>query len=114
AAPVPVRPETLSEPFSQADGMDKVSRTVLADYLTLIEADLFAVLGVGRDADDAAIAAAYEARMQRYSLTRLPQTAATDVRAKAKELLMRLLDAYETLSDPDSREMYLLELEMED
>ncbi|MCO4772974.1 MAG: response regulator, partial [Deltaproteobacteria bacterium] len=46
AAPVPVRPETLSEPFSQADGMDKVSRTVLADYLTLIEADLFAVLGV--------------------------------------------------------------------
>ena len=41
--------------------------------------------------------------MLRYSLTRLPASAGSDVRAKAKELLVRLLDAFETLSDPRRR-----------
>jgi len=109
--PRPVEPETLSAPFSVAPDLDAVSRDVLADYLLLMEADCFEVLGVTREANGTEIAKAYDARMRRYSLARLPQTASTDVRTKAKELLMRLLDAYETLSDPDARAMYMLELD---
>ncbi len=111
--PPPTLPRTLSEPFAQAPGTDAASREVLADYLALMEADCFTLLDVSREATDAEIAAAYEARMRRYSLTRLPPTASTDVRAKAKELLVRMLDAYETLSDPASRAMYLLEIEVD-
>ncbi len=109
--PRPVEPPTLSGPFATAPDLDEASRDILADYLRLMEADCFAVLGVTRDASATDIAKAYDARMRRYSLARLPQTASTDVRTKAKELLMRLLDAYETLSDPDARAMYLLELD---
>ena len=109
--PRPVRPQRLSEPFSQPDGMDRPSQDILSDYLSLIEADCFAVLGVDRTATFEDISAAYQDRMKRYALTRLPQTASTDVRQKAKELLMRALDAYETLSDPGSRAMYELELD---
>jgi DnaJ-class molecular chaperone len=94
--------------------MDNASRDVLLNYLTLMEADFFSILGVDRDTSNAEVAAAYEDRMQRYSLTRLPPTASTDVRTKAKELLVRLLDAYEILSDPATRGMYLLELEVGD
>jgi curved DNA-binding protein CbpA len=92
--------------------MDRASRDVLHDYLTLMEADFFTVLGLEQTASPTEIAAAYEDRMRRYRLTRLPPAASTDVRAKAKELLVRLLDAYETLSDTATREMYLLELEV--
>jgi len=107
--PRPAPPATLSAPFAQAPGMDAASREVLSDYLTLMEANCFDLLGVALDASPEAIAVAYDERMRRYSLTRLPPTASTDVRAKAKELLVRLLDAYETLSDPDSMDMYMLE-----
>ena len=91
--------------------MDRPSQDILSDYLSLIEADCFAVLGVDRTATFEDISAAYQDRMKRYALTRLPQTASTDVRQKAKELLMRALDAYETLSDPGSRAIYELELD---
>ncbi len=110
--PRPVRPERLSEPFSEPHGTDRPSQDILSDYLSLIKADCFAILGVDRTATVEDIGAAYQERMTRYALTRLPPTASTDVRQKAKELLMRALDAYETLSDPGSRATYELELDM--
>lgn len=112
--PRPEAPPSVSEPFARDDWMDNASRDVLLNYLALMEADFFSILGVDRDTSNAEVTAAYEDRMQRYSLTRLPPTASTDVRTKAKELLVRLLDAYEILSDPATREMYLLELEAGD
>lgn len=98
--------EDSLEPFATEDGLDEASRTIVKDYLSLMEADAYTLLAVPRDASPEAIDASYEARMRRYSLTRLPPSAATTVRAKAKELLMRLLDAYETLSDPQRRQAY--------
>ncbi len=105
--PIPVRsPATLSEPVMRAAVMDKASRVILSDYLSLMESDFYGVLGLNRQASRARINAAYEERMLRYSLTRLPASAGSDVRAKAKELLVRLLDAFETLSDPRRRLEY--------
>jgi len=86
--------------------MDKTSRAILSDYLSLMETDFYGVLGLSRGATRGQINAAYEERMLRYSLTRLPASASSDVRAKAKELLVRLLDAFETLSDPARRAAY--------
>jgi len=105
--PIPVRsPPTLSEPVMRAATMDKTSRAILSDYLSLMETDFYGVLGLSRGATRGQINAAYEERMLRYSLTRLPASASSDVRAKAKELLVRLLDAFETLSDPARRAAY--------
>jgi len=117
AEPTHLSQATYGEPGSPMGdrgtaAMDSASRDVLHDYLTLMEADFFTVLGLEQTASPTEIAAAYEDRMRRYRLTRLPPAASTDVRAKAKELLVRLLDAYETLSDTATREMYLLELEV--
>lgn len=105
--PIPVEsPRTLSEPVMRAAVMDKTSRAILSDYLSLMEADFYGVLGLTQGATRGQINAAYEERMLRYSLTRLPASAGSDVRAKAKELLVRLLDAFETLSDPTRRREY--------
>ena len=105
--PVPIQaPRTLSEPVMRAATMDATSRAILSDYLTVMEADFYGVLGLTRQATRGQINAAYEERMLRYSLTRLPASAGSDVRAKAKELLVRLLDAFETLADPRRRQAY--------
>ncbi len=105
--PIPLNsPATLSEPIMRAAVMDSASRVVLSDYLRVMESDFYGVLGLDRNATRGQINAAYEERMLRYSLTRLPASAGSDVRAKAKELLVRLLDAFETLSDGPRRQAY--------
>jgi DNA-binding response OmpR family regulator len=87
-------------------GSDDPSRAVLAAYVTTMEADYFQALGVGRSASPAEILAGYQRMSAKFSLSRLPAAAASDVRTKAKELLIRLLEAYETLSDPERRAEY--------
>lgn len=62
--------------------------------------DYYAVLGVGRDADDSTIKKAYRKLAKKYH----PDTSAGN--AQAEEKFKEVTEAYEILSDPEKRKLY--------
>lgn len=62
--------------------------------------DYYAVLGVGRDADDNAIKKAYRKLAKKYH----PDT--SDGNKQAEEKFKEVTEAYEILSDPEKRKLY--------
>jgi CheY-like chemotaxis protein/tetratricopeptide (TPR) repeat protein len=69
----------------------------------------FEVLGVAEDADDAAVREAYERLAQLAHPDRV-SACGEAVRELAEQVFARLVEAYETLSDPRRRQIYRLEL----
>jgi len=100
-APVPA-----PEPPPEEDGLTDRARAILQDYLSLLGSDHYAILGVPKDAQREAIDAAYQERLARYRLSTLGRDVGTEIRNKAKELLVRTVDAYETLAEPSKRLAY--------
>ena len=84
---------------------------ILRDYTTRIDLDHYAFLGVDDDASDEQIEAAYQALAPRYRLRNLSDDVQGDTRRKAKELLSRLVRAYDELSQPTRRVAYDARLE---
>ena len=79
---------------------------ILRDYVTRIDLDHYAFLEVDDDASAQQIEAAYSALAPRYRLRNLADDVQGDTRRKAKELLSRLVRAYDELSRPERRAAY--------
>ena len=84
---------------------------ILRDYTTRIDLDHYAFLGVDDEASERQIEAAYQALAPRYRLRNLADDIQGDTRRKAKELLSRLVRAYDELSQPGRRAAYDARLE---
>jgi CheY-like chemotaxis protein len=93
-----------------APDLDDPEVRIIHDYVSKMDRDHYAFLGVGRDASLVAINEAYERLAPFYRPGRPGDRIQGDVRRKAKELLSRLGRAWKVLSDPDQRQTYDREL----
>jgi CheY-like chemotaxis protein len=82
---------------------DPLVEQVLARYLSTRGADLFAVLDVPRDADDAAIEAAFLDLSRAFHPDRFADHPDPEVRLRAKEVFVKGGQAFGVLSDPAAR-----------
>ncbi len=89
-----------------AEDEDNPEARVALDYVTRMELDHYAFLGVARDADPQEIDAAYGALAPHYRLRNLGTEMHPDTRRQAKELLTKLVEAFGELSDPIARRLY--------
>src|SRR5690349_6634532 len=67
--------------------------------------NIYELLGVAHNADQASIEAAYQQRLAEYRLDQ-PETIAPELRQLAEEQQRKLEQAYQTLSDPERRQRY--------
>jgi len=100
---IPAVPATSAEATSED--------LVLRDYTTRIDLDHYAFLSIDDDASQEQIEAAYQALAPRYRLRNLSPDVQGDTRSKAKQLLSRLVRAYDELSQPARRASYDARLE---
>jgi curved DNA-binding protein CbpA len=84
---------------------------ILRDYVTRIDLDHYGFLQVDDDATGEQIEAAYSALAPRYRLRNLADDVQGDTRRKAKELLTRLVRAFDELGQPERRAAYDVRLE---
>ncbi|MCO4772209.1 MAG: response regulator [Deltaproteobacteria bacterium] len=85
---------------------DTPEARVARDYVTRMELDHYAFLGVERHASAQAIDSAYQDLAPRYRLRNLGTEMHSDTRRQAKELLTKLVEAFGELSDPRLRRRY--------
>jgi len=97
-----LRKATAPVPSSPADH----AALIVRDYVTRMDQDHYGFLSVETDASMEEIDAAYGALAPRYRLRNLDADVGGDVRRKAKELLARLVQAFDELSDPARRRTY--------
>ena len=79
---------------------------VARDYVTRMELDHYAFLSVPREASTATIDEAYQSLAPHYRLRNLGGETHPDTRRQAKELLSKLVEAFEELSNPVTRRRY--------
>ncbi len=92
---------------SPSVGADDTPVALIArDYVTRMELDHYAFLGVDRDATAEQIDAAYRERAPAYRLRNLGVEVQGETRRQAKELLARLVEAFGELSEPARRVRY--------
>jgi|GEM_PF-1510600 len=104
--PVRGRPPSLVVDTSpEIEILGDRARELLRDYLWLVDADCYRVLDVPHHANDVEIEAAWKGRAARWRAVALSEEPAR-VRVKATELLERLADARDLLTDPARRERY--------
>lgn len=90
---------------------DPVGERVLARYLAARGGDHYTVLGLTRGADEQAIEAAYLEMSRSYHPDRFIDHPDPDVRMRAKEVFIKVGQAFGVLSDPRQREAYRRRLE---
>ena len=104
-------PEDPSPPSaSPEDDADPPEARVARDYVTKMELDHYAFLGVPRTASSRELDAAYQRLAPRYRLQNLGAELQPDTRRQAKELLTKLVEAFGELSEPHRRRTYDQEL----
>ena len=79
---------------------------IIHDYVSKMDQDHYAFLGVTRDATGADIDQAYERLAPAYRPAKLGSRIQGDTRRKAKELLARLVRAWSVLADVTQRQAY--------
>jgi hypothetical protein len=79
---------------------------IVRDYVTRMELNHYGFLGVAQDASSEQIDEAYTNLAPRYRIQNLSEEIQGDVRRKAKELLSRLVRAFDELSTPTRRTAY--------
>lgn len=79
---------------------------IARDYVTRMELDHYAFLGVPREATTEEVDAAYRELAPSYRLRNLGVDVQGETRRQAKELLSRLVQAFNELSDPIRRKRY--------
>jgi curved DNA-binding protein CbpA len=87
------------------DDWEEWAARILRAYRALDGADYYAVLGVPRDADEAAIRRAYYGRATQLHPDRLVG-APEPGRSQATSIFKRVAEAYQTLGDPELRRIY--------
>lgn len=103
-------PEVEEElPVEAADG--KGPEDILAAYMEIKSLDLFAVLGVGRDAGDEEVEGAYRRRLSEFDREKFQKNLPAEAEAKLEEINTRLIRAYESLKTAARRKGYLAQLE---
>ena len=95
AAARPVSPEAVA-----------LRKDITVLHASLGERDHYGMLGLERDAALAAVKRAYFAAAKRFHPDALGALGLGDVRAQAPEVFARIVQAYETLSDPARRRDY--------
>lgn len=108
----PVRPRTASADASAAGGgagAAALRDELLALHARLAELDHYALLGVARDADLAAIRRAYTLAAKRFHPDALASQGLAELRDVASAVFARIARAWATLSDPESRRRYDVE-----
>lgn len=85
---------------------DTAEARIARDYVSRLELDHYGFLDIESDATPEAIEDAYEALAPSYRLRNLGAEIHDDTRRQAKELLARLMTAYQTLMDPKARAAY--------
>lgn len=109
AAEAKVPPAAPAAPKTGVDD-DPPEARVARDYVTRMELDHYAFLGVPRTASSEELDAAYQRLAPRYRLQNLGSELQPDTRRQAKELLTKLVEAFGELSDPGRRRVYDQEL----
>jgi curved DNA-binding protein CbpA len=85
---------------------DSLRAEILDRHARLSDLDHYALLGVPRDADAAAIKRAYFGAAKRYHPDALARLGLGDVRSAAEALFARIAKAHAVLSDPRERQRY--------
>lgn len=84
----------------------ELERELLDVYQHLEERTYYELLGVGRDATPDALKAAYLERVKRCHPDRAVRLGLAEHREKLEAILLRVREAFETLSDPAARAKY--------
>jgi len=101
------RSAASSKPDTEKDDeLEALRREVRERHQRLGETDHYAVLGVERDADPAAVKRAYFAAAKRFHPDALASLGLGDLRPQATEVFAAIATAYDTLSDPRRRREY--------
>jgi curved DNA-binding protein CbpA len=87
------------------ENWDEWTARIVRAFKALESADYYAVLGIGKDADAEAIRQAYYSRARQLHPDRLVG-APEPGRTQASTIYKRVSEAYQTLSDPDLRQIY--------
>lgn len=85
---------------------EALRREIATLHASLAQHDHYAMLGVPADAPLAAVKRAYFAAAKRFHPDTLGALGVGDARAQAQEVFARIVQAYETLSDPARRRDY--------
>ncbi len=100
-------PPSLVVRADQADTpLDERSRELLKEYLALVRADHYRLMGLPPDADADAVNKAWRKRAAAWRPVAIGDEIPPEVRNKARELLARLAEAQTVLSDPEARAAY--------
>jgi curved DNA-binding protein CbpA len=99
---------------SESPGIGEIdidaSEKLIADYLRLMDADYFALLGLTRDAGEEQVTTAFDQLLPRFDRSNLARMTPV-AQHKGIELTERLFEAYRVLIDPDQRAWYVRRLE---
>lgn len=102
---MPAEPELLEEPAPPTDR--DLEEHILRTYLQMQRQNHFQLLGVAMGARPEDIDEAYSQKAQAFHPDSLQFVQSTEARTKAKEIYLRLGEAYEVLRDPARRATYL-------
>jgi tetratricopeptide (TPR) repeat protein len=115
--PQPLPPATATGPVAtvgdgedMADAEVELSRALLAEVDSLKKLNPFLVLGVGYDAGDPEVRAAFGQLTKRYHPDRFARFESKDLRQVAAEIFILIRDAYRRLGDEASRTQVLASL----
>ncbi len=117
-APAPTSAPTPSADIGVDDSQDllkaedELQGALIAELGALRRLNPFQVMGVGYDADAAAVRAAFAELTKRYHPDRFTRYTSTEVRQLAAEIFIVIRDAYRRLSDDSSRARTLAALGM--
>jgi tetratricopeptide (TPR) repeat protein len=108
ARAAPGRPAAAAAPAARAPSADAdaLRREIEELHRSLAGRDHYALLGLQTGADLTAIKRAYFAAAKRFHPDTLGRLGLTDLRAAAQQVFARIVQAYETLGDPERRREY--------
>jgi len=101
----------VEEELPLAEANLKGPEDILSAYMEIKTMDLFAVLGVSRNAGDAEVEEAYHRRMAEFDRALFHSALPAEAEAKLEEIGTRLIRAYESLKTGLRRAGYLAQLE---
>lgn len=106
APPVPPEGDVAAAPVAGATEDQDQGRELLDLYRHLEERTFYEILGVPRDATPDVLKAAYLERVKRCHPDRAVRLGLGEHRDKLEAVLLRVREAFETLSDPEARAKY--------
>ena len=94
----------------EGDELSEFARSVIGDYVRLMGATYYDILGVARDAPPMDVDRAWLRARERFDVRRFDDEDPSEVRDKAKALMNRAETAWRTLRSSETKEAYDLRL----